>query len=90
MAEKYTKSIAKNPKVAFIHISQDQQDADAEKWATKEKFPWLTVLPGNFEGSGLLKYYTEPVVPFYTMVDGKGKEVAQGADAIFKKIAELK
>ena len=32
----------------------------------------------------------EPVVPFYTMVDGKGKEVAQGADAIFKKIDELK
>ena len=89
MAEKYKKSIAKNAKVAFVHVSQDYETKDAEKWAAKEKFPWLTVLPENYQGSGLRDYYTEAIVPFYTMVDAQGEEVARGAEAIFAKIGEL-
>lgn len=89
MAEKYKKSIEKNDKVAFVHVSQDYESKDAEKWAAKEKFPWLTVLPENYQGSGLRGYYAEAIVPFYTMLDAEGKEVARGADAIFAKIGEL-
>ena len=88
--EKYNEKIADNPKVELIHVSQDQESPAAETWAVDAGFPWLTVLPENFEESGMLKYYTEPEVPFYTMVDGDGKEVAQGAAAIFEKIDSLK
>lgn len=89
MAEKYKKNIADNPEVEFIHVSQDFEKAEAEKWAAAAQLPWLTVLPENYEKTGMLKFYTEAIMPFYTMVDSKGKEVANGEDAIFKKVAEL-
>lgn len=87
--EKFNKSIADNPKVEMIHISQDNSDGPAEQWAADEKFPWLTILPDDTERSGLLEYRTRPVVPFYTMVDGEGNEVANGSAAIFSKIGQL-
>tara|TARA_R110002096_G_scaffold27577_17_gene84227 strand:- start:23 stop:298 length:276 start_codon:yes stop_codon:yes gene_type:complete len=87
--EKYNETVADNNKVAFIHISQDSSDSDAEDWATAESFPWLTVLPDDVKRSDLAEYHTRSVVPFYTMVDGDGKEVANGSSAIFQKIAKL-
>ena len=87
--EKYKKSIADNPKVAMIHISRDQSDGPAKDWAAAEGFPWLTVLPDDADRSGLLEYRTRPAVPFYTMVDRNGSEVANGSGAIFNKIAGM-
>lgn len=89
LVEKFNASIAENPKVTLIHVSQDSSEGAAEKWAAKESFPWLTVLPGDVKRSGFEEYHTRKVVPFYTMVDGSGKEVANGSAAIFNKIAEL-
>lgn len=87
--EKYQEVVAENPKVAMIHISRDQNDGAAEEWATEEQFPWLTVLPDDAERSGLLEYRTRNVVPFYTMVDADGNEVASGSSAVFRKAAEF-
>lgn len=88
--EKYNEKVAENPKVAMIHVSRDQSKDAAQDWAASLKFPWLTVLPKDTERSGLLEYRTRNSVPFYTMVDANGKEVANGSAAIFNKIAELK
>ena len=87
--DKYKKSIADNSKVAFIHVSRDSDEGAAKNWAEAEGFPWLTVLPGDVDRSGLMDYYTRRVVPFYTMVDGDGKEVANGSAAVFAKAAEV-
>ncbi len=87
--EKYNASIASNPKVEMIHVSRDQADDAAQDWAAAEGFPWLTVLPGDVERSDLLQFRTRNAVPFYTMVDKDGNEVANGSGAIFAKVAEL-
>lgn len=88
--EKYNKDLADNPKVVMIHLSSDQDEESAEKWAAKESFPWLTILPDDVERSGLAEYRTRNVVPFYVMVDKDGNPVAEGADGCFAKAAELK
>ena len=87
--EKFNASIADNPKVTLIHISRDRSDGPAAEWAAKEGFPWLTILPDDVERSKLLEYRTRSSVPYYTMVDANGKEVANGSSAIFKKISQL-
>tara|TARA_R110002096_G_scaffold173997_13_gene349655 strand:+ start:919 stop:1194 length:276 start_codon:yes stop_codon:yes gene_type:complete len=87
--EKYNSSVADNPKVAMIHISQDTSEDAAESWAVKEGFPWLTVLPGDVKRSDLSKYRTRPVVPFYTLVDASGNQLATGSGAVFAKAAEV-
>ncbi len=87
--EKYTEVVAENPKVEMIHVSQDSSEDAAEGWAASEKFPWLTILPGDVERSDLMEYRTRGVVPFYTLVDGSGNEIATGSSAVFSKAAEL-
>lgn len=73
----------------MIHVSRDRDEGAAESWATAEGFPWLTVLPDDVDRSDLLVYHTRPVVPFYTLVDGAGKQIATGSAAVFAKAAEL-
>lgn len=73
----------------MIHISQDQNEGAAEAWAEAEGFPWLTILPGDVERSDLMEYRTRAVVPFYTLVDASGKEIATGSSAVFAKAAEV-
>ena len=90
VVEKYKTSIADNPKVEMIHVSQDFDNEGAQEWAADAEFPWLTVLPENYEASGMLKFYTEAAVPFYTMIDREGNEVARGPEAVFAKVDELK
>lgn len=87
--EKYNEVIAGNPKVAMIHVSQDQSEDAAEEWAASNNFPWLTVLPKDVPRSDLSEYRTRNVVPFYTLVDKDGKELANGSSAIFAKLQEL-
>ena len=74
--EKYNEMVAENPKVEMIHISRDREEDAAENWAAAEGFPWLTILPDDTERSGLMEYRTRNSVPFYTMVDASGKELA--------------
>lgn len=87
--EKYNDKIADNPNVAMIHVSRDRDEKAAEAWAAKEKFPWLTVLPGDVDRSKLLDYHSRPVVPFYALVDAEGNELATGSAAVFAKAEEL-
>ncbi|GHC57111.1 hypothetical protein [Roseibacillus persicicus] len=93
--EKYKKHIADLPNVEFIHISLENGDdgaEKAEKWAAKESFPWLTVLPEDAEKSGLSAYKTTNSVPEYHLIDGDGNTVVAGThvgDAAFAKIKEI-
>ncbi len=87
--ERFAKEVAGNSRVEFIHVSRDQSEDRAEEWAAQEEFPWLTVLPGDVERSGLLEYHTREVVPFYALVDGDGKELATGSTDVFAKLSSL-
>jgi len=58
--------IFKNPKVAFIHVSQDEDLEDALKWAESAQFPWLTVTSKNSKAAGLEAY--EAGTPSYALV----------------------
>lgn len=87
--EQYQQKIAKNPKVEFIHVSQDSSEDSAEEWAAKEAFPWLTVVPGDVDRSKLLEFKLGNSVPHYIMVDSAGERVANGSSAVFRKIDEI-
>jgi thiol-disulfide isomerase/thioredoxin len=87
--EQYKSKIAGNPKVELIHISQDQSEENAEEWAAKEGFPWLTVVPKDVERSKLLEFKTARSVPHYVMVDRDGNVLANSSAEIFQKIDEL-
>ena len=87
--EKYKEVIANNPKVEFIHVSQDSSEDAAEEWAATAAFPWLTVLPDDVERSDLLEFKTANSVPHYVMLDVAGNKVANSSAEVFSKIAEL-
>ena len=69
----------------MIHVSRDFKDASAEKWAAKEKFPWLTILPDDVKRSGMAKY-TNNTVPHYALVNAAGEKVESG----YKVLAKIK
>jgi len=92
LVETYNKVIADNDKVTMIHASLDQSADLAEKWAAKEGFPWLTILPDDVGKSGLKPFHTTGAVPCYVMLDKDGEVVvagSAGSTACFKKAAEL-
>ena len=86
---KYEENISENKSVEFIHVSLDSDKGAAEKWAAKEKFPWLHVLPEKVKRSGLDKFHTSGSVPFYCLIEGGGKVLAKGSSASFSKAKEL-
>lgn len=87
---KYNKIIAGNDKLELIHVSADQTEKAAEKWAAKEKFPWPTVMADKLRRSGLDRYEIRGY-PTYILIDKDGKKLAEAHSSapIFKKIAEL-
>ncbi len=90
--EKYNDKIKDLGKVAFIHISLDNDEDAAEEWAAKEGFPWLTVPNDKMERSGLDAYKTTNGVPEYHLIDGEGNTIVEGSPgptASFAKIAEI-
>ena len=87
--EKHNKLIAPNAKVAMIHMSLDDDLAEATALASKEGFPWLTVFQDDAEASGL-KDYGSGFVPDYVLIDKEGKVVTKGKEEVFTKIAALK
>ena len=88
MVEDYKKTIAPNPKVELIHLSYDNDDAAALKWATKEGFPWPTVLRSKVAASGL-EGFGGGYIPDYVLLDKDGNVVAKGKEEAFAKIAAL-
>ncbi len=91
--DKYNTLIAENEKVEMIHVSLDSDESAAQKWASKEAFPWLTVLPEKVKASGLRKKFkTTRSVPEYHLIDKNGATVVAGtsnSSPIFLKIKEL-
>lgn len=90
--EKYKKHIAGATNVEFIHVSLDKDKDSAQKWAVKESFPWLTVMPEKVERCGMDAYRSTGAVPEYHLIDGNGKTVVKGSSsgaAAFAKIAEV-
>ena len=86
--ESYKKHIADNPKVAMVHISLDEQESAAAKWAAKEGFPWLTILLPKVKESGF-EELTSGLVPDYLLLSADGTVLAKGKEDCFKKIASL-
>lgn len=92
MVETYNKVLADNNKVTMVHVSLDRSDDLAEKWAAKEGFPWLTILPDDVKGCGLSEYHTTGSVPCYVLLDKDGEVVVGGSPSsqgCFAKAAEL-
>lgn len=87
--EKYNKTIAGNSKVAMVHVSLEREKGKAEKWAAKEGFPWMTILPDNVQQSGMRDYKKTNFVPEYTLIDKDGKQIASGGGEVFKKAVAL-
>jgi hypothetical protein len=88
LVESYKKHIADNPKVAMIHFSFDEDEAEATKWAKKESFPWLTVLEPKHKASGLDQFAGE-FIPGYILISQEGKVLAKGKDECLEKISAM-
>ena len=86
--ESYKEHLADSTKVAMIHVSYDEQEADALSWAIKEGFPWLTVLSSKLEEADLEKFAGD-FVPEYLLLSPDGKVLASGKDECLKRIAAL-
>ena len=90
--ETYNKVLADNKNTTMVHVSLDRSDDLAEKWAAKESFPWLTILPDDVKRSDLSEYHTTGSVPCYVLLDKDGEVVVAGSPgsaACFQKAAEL-
>lgn len=87
--EKYKKEIATNPLVEMIHVSLDEDIESATKWATKESFPWLTILPEAQE-EGVISLNPNKAAPEYRLMSAQGEVVLVApSDEVFAKIKEL-
>ena len=86
--EKYNKTVEGNEKVEMIHVSLDQSEDAAEKWAAKEGFPWYTVLPGDVKRSGLREYKETRFVPEYALLSADGERIGSGSN-VFDQVKKL-
>ena len=87
--ETYKDRVADDPNVELVHISLDDDQGDAERWASSVAMPWPTVLRDKLERSGLSEYSPRGI-PHYLLVDAQGNRVAEGHTAVFEKLDELK
>ena len=79
--------ISGNPKVEFIHVSQDEDTKDAIDWAKSAQFPWLTVPSAKIKAAGLDSY--DGGTPSYALVNKHGRVLATTEEAAMAKIKEL-
>lgn len=86
--EKYKSQIAPNPKVELIHVSMDEKEAAATKWAIEGKFPWPTLLGKHYEPLGLGEFGAFAGESY--LIDRDGKVVTTDENEAFTKIAALK
>ena len=82
---KYNKEIVGNKNVEFIHVSFDNEKADALAWAKKEKFPWLHVMKKNMVKADLAKFLFE-LGPFRQC----GAHLLLKAESDFWRLFDLK
>lgn len=86
--ESYKEHLADSTKVLMVHVSYDEEPAQALAWARKEGFPWLLVPNDQVEAAGL-EQYSEGFVPEYVLLDASGKVLVRGKGEVFAKIEEL-
>ncbi len=72
----------------MIHVSADDNESAASRWAADGAFPWLTVLPRDVRASGL-EQFGSGFVPDYVLVSADGEKVAEGPVGVFDRIGEL-
>ena len=85
MLEKYENHIAANSEVALIHVSCDEEVADALKWAREVGFTWPTVLFSDLERAGLTGYDAWPGE--VRLVDSTGRVLSKDVDEAFAKVS---
>jgi hypothetical protein len=89
--KQYNEQVADNPLVEMIHVSLDDDEKAAEGWAAKENFPWPTVMKSKLERSGFDSYMSGRFgIPNYKLINKDGEVIAEGKEAVFQKVAELK
>lgn len=84
----YNKHIAANKQVEFIHVSMDDDKAEALDWAKKAKLPWLHILHSELRATGM-QAYDQGGVPQYYLIDKNGRILASNEMQAFEKIKEL-
>jgi len=90
LVEIYNESIKGNEKLEVILCSADKSESDALNWASRETFPWPTILQKDIskkESNIPFRKHFGRSVPQYILVDKTGKKVAGGYDykALLKK-----
>ena len=86
--EHYNDDLADRKDLALIQVSMDSDTKSAEKWAKKDKFPWLTMPREQQESSGFDEYAVT-AIPSYILHDADGKIIARGKDQVLAAIKEL-
>lgn len=84
LAATYQKIIAENAKLEFIHLSFDNNEEAALKWATSFKQPWPILTREEIDENELITPFFpdgQLSLPTYILVDRNGKEIARGLDA---------
>ena len=88
MLETYQGKIAANPEVAMIHVSCDEVEADALKWAREVGFTWPTVLYPDLERAGLSRYDAWPGE--VRLVDSEGRVLSKDLNEAFATISGVR
>lgn len=87
--ETYDKHLKESKTVALIQVSYDRKDAEAEKWAVKEKMTWPTILGSNRKASDTEQFSKSEYIPEYRLIDANGKEAAPAGQGAIAKAVEL-
>ncbi len=87
--DSYTRLVAENPKIEWIHVSQDSSESSATSWAKQANFPWITLMSDNVGRTNLMDLKTSNSVPHYILADKEGNLIVSGQTEVFAKIAEL-
>ena len=88
LVKTYNNKISTTSNVELIQVSLDKNLSAAKNWATKEKFPWHTVLHNKI-GASKLDRFKVKAVPTYLLLDKAGKKIASGKNNVFQKVKEL-
>ncbi len=87
--DSYERIIEGNPRVEWVHVSQDDSETAATAWARQNDFSWLTIFEKNTRRTSIMELKTKQSVPHYILADKNGRRLASGQSAVFAKLAEL-
>ena len=90
LVKQYNSEISKLDDLELVHISADQNLAQAVAWAKKESLPWPTILNTDIQKT-FIKDIKTNAVPTYVLITKNGKEIARAHDSasVMKKYEEV-